>query len=156
MTAKRSRRDWLESLGVEPKHGPSGLFWWQSRGRLEPIWPKRSRTSRAMRSRNVAVSGVTTGLDGMVGGACPVQGEGTVDGLPWYFRARSGEWTFSIAARPDGDPVEVRSGGGPGWRWSGDDDDEGWMPSKVAARIIRQCVAEFRDADQRAQHEVSA
>ena len=37
-------------------------------------------------------------------GACPVQAEGTVDGLPFYFRARGGEWTLSVAATPAGEP----------------------------------------------------
>ena len=39
-----------------------------------------------------------------LGGTCPVQGEGlTLDGNPWYFRARYGTWTFSVARMEDGE-----------------------------------------------------
>ncbi len=31
-----------------------------------------------------------------IGGNCPVQAEGTVNGEPFYFRARGGHWSMSI------------------------------------------------------------
>ena len=37
----------------------------------------------------------------MIGGNCPVQAEGRIDGLPLYFRARSSHWSLGIG----GDPV---------------------------------------------------
>lgn len=40
------------------------------------------------------------------GGLCPVQAEGKINGLPFYFRSRGGSWSLSIAATPDGDPLE--------------------------------------------------
>lgn len=30
------------------------------------------------------------------GGNCPVQAEGTIDGKPFYFRARGSSWSMSI------------------------------------------------------------
>ena len=46
------------------------------------------------------------------GGNCPVQAEGTIDGKPFYFRARGSSWSMSIGgddvahSGPDGGPVE--------------------------------------------------
>src|SRR3954447_15568472 len=44
------------------------------------------------------------GWRGRVFGEFPTQGEGEVDGLPWAYRSRHGEWMFSIARRPDWSP----------------------------------------------------
>jgi hypothetical protein len=43
-------------------------------------------------------------------GSCPVQAEGTVNGHPFYFRARHETWSLSVASSP----TEVMT------------DDEGW------------------------------
>jgi hypothetical protein len=42
-----------------------------------------------------------------IGGWCPVQAEGIIDGKPFYFRARGEGWSFSVSANPEGDPVDV-------------------------------------------------
>jgi hypothetical protein len=39
-------------------------------------------------------------------GQCPVQAEGKINGLPFYFRSRGMSWSLSIAATPDGDPLD--------------------------------------------------
>ena len=44
-------------------------------------------------------------LEGL-GGSTPVQGEGSLSGRPWYFRARGTYWRFSLA-HPGEDPVAV-------------------------------------------------
>jgi hypothetical protein len=41
-----------------------------------------------------------------IGGKCPVQAEGTINGLPFYFRSRYGHWSLSISPRADGDPLD--------------------------------------------------
>jgi hypothetical protein len=41
--------------------------------------------------------------------AAPVQVEGTLDGHPFYFRARGDHWTFSLAETPGLDPVDIDS-----------------------------------------------
>ena len=41
--------------------------------------------------------------------AAPVQAEGTLDGHPFYFRARGELWTFSLAEEPGLDPVYIDS-----------------------------------------------
>jgi hypothetical protein len=35
-----------------------------------------------------------------IGGACPVQAEGTVKGVPFYFRSRWDRWAMHIGADP--------------------------------------------------------
>jgi hypothetical protein len=35
-----------------------------------------------------------------------VQAEGKINGLPFYFRSRGMSWSLSIAATPDGDPLD--------------------------------------------------
>lgn len=39
-----------------------------------------------------------------LGGSCPVEGEGTIDGKPFYFRARGERWTIGIGGEPVGEP----------------------------------------------------
>lgn len=39
-------------------------------------------------------------------GLCPVQAFGTVDGFPFYFRARHAHMSLAIAKSKDGDPVD--------------------------------------------------
>ncbi len=43
-----------------------------------------------------------------LGGACPVQAEGTIDGHPFYFRFRGDEWSLTIAP-PNGDPMDINA-----------------------------------------------
>jgi hypothetical protein len=43
-------------------------------------------------------------------GACPVEYEGTVDGVPFYFRARGQRWQFGAGGRSVDDAVEVSMG----------------------------------------------
>lgn len=91
------------------------------------------------------------GWEGRLEGACPVQGYGTVDGLPWYFRARGETWSWSVAATPTGDPVTVGWGDPPqpGWRTSGSARDDGtfaasWMPCSEAWAHIEASLAAWR------------
>lgn len=42
-------------------------------------------------------------------GNCPVQSEGTINGLPFYFRSRGGHWRLSIARTPKGDPFDYQN-----------------------------------------------
>lgn len=65
-----------------------------------------------------------------LGGNCPVQAEGTIDGQPFYFRARGDSWSLGIG----GDPV-----GAPAWErdevygvWP----DAGWMSEQEAMAFI--------------------
>lgn len=81
--------------------------------------------------------------------AAPVQAEGTVDGKPFYFRARNDEWTFSVAESTDVDPVAIDSpeaAAGRGWFRTGTVGPPGrfaasWLDLDDARAIIRECAA---------------
>ena len=73
------------------------------------------------------------------GGACPTQAEGTINGIPFYFRARSGVWDFTIGS----DPVGQQIHGGADYDVSGDDDTYGWMKPAEVEAIIREHAAMF-------------
>jgi len=83
----------------------------------------------------------------MLGGNCPVQGEGSVDGQPFYFRARGNRWTFSVGPNP----VAVLCGDAKGFHYEEayKPDEEyaaGWMDEDEARRFIEQAAAEYRRA----------
>ena len=67
--------------------------------------------------------------------ACPVQIEGSIDGVPIYFRARGTRWSLGIG----GDAVMA-----PAWSIGGPYGRSkvaaGWMPHKVAWRLLRKGV----------------
>ncbi|CAH1688718.1 conserved hypothetical protein [Hyphomicrobiales bacterium] len=72
-----------------------------------------------------------------IGGNCPVQSEGTVDGLPYYFRARGMHWALEIEEAPGSTwRHEEPYGTGPF--------DAGWMPEDEALSFIEKAVGLFR------------
>jgi hypothetical protein len=85
------------------------------------------------------------GWEGSIGGFCPVQGEGTVDGRFWYFRARHDDWSFevfSVGWAPDeglpGDDKIVWSAEA---EYEGEQPNAGWMKFSEAWDIIENCIA---------------
>lgn len=87
------------------------------------------------------------GWSGSIGGMVPVQGEGTVDGHPWYFRARGDHWEMVIADPCDADPVDVYGGGVAGWfareSW-GTWPEAGYMPLQTAWAFAEATIMRFR------------
>lgn len=86
-------------------------------------------------------------FEGDVGGNVPVQGHGTVDGHPWYFRARGSAWSFDIAEEADADPVAVGDIGVHGWAYAehyGEWPAAGWMSHLEAWQFIAKAIAMFR------------
>ena len=81
-----------------------------------------------------------------LGGYCPCQGEGFIDGLPFYFRARYEYWGMSIANFPDQDPIDADLGYG--WyreeEWGNGPYQAGYMEPSEALEIIKECVTQFR------------
>ncbi|AHE56055.1 hypothetical protein [Sphingomonas sanxanigenens] len=76
-----------------------------------------------------------------IGGYCPVQAEGSVDGQPFYFRARGEEWQLHIGPREDWFSgrewwIEVP--------WTGETYGAGYMPHDQAARLIVAGIAAWR------------
>jgi hypothetical protein len=78
----------------------------------------------------------------------PVQISGTVDGVPFYFRARWASWEFGAGS----DPVEVvvDEGVHGGFYRTGSYDPAGdgfgasYMNLRVAKQIVRRCADELR------------
>lgn len=91
---------------------------------------------------------VGKGWEGHVSGMCPVQGEGTVDGLRWYFRARGSHWEMYIAGKPDVDPLDCMAPRlMPGHYMSEDFGtwpEAGYMAPSVAWAQIQKAIAAFR------------
>jgi len=77
-----------------------------------------------------------------IGGNCPVQAEGSVDGKAFYYRARGGRWQFHVALTNaeifDSDLfyLERDYGEGPF--------DAGWMPEDEALGFIIEGIAALR------------
>jgi hypothetical protein len=81
----------------------------------------------------------------LIGGNCPVQADGTINGVEFYFRARGSRWSIGIG----GDVV-----GAPNWYYGepyGDGPyDAGWMTEgearafiDKAAKLYDESSAEF-------------
>lgn len=71
-----------------------------------------------------------------LGGNCPVQAEGTINGKEFYFRARGDEWSLRIGG------TDVVSA--PEWRYSEDYGDDpfaaGWMTEDEARGFIAKAA----------------
>lgn len=92
----------------------------------------------------------------LIGGMCPMQASGLVDGQFWYFRARGSRWSFEVWP-----PGSVEDGPGdlplndPEWcvgrQWkacrTGEADPEfgaGYMPQEDAEAYIQECAVAWR------------
>lgn len=81
---------------------------------------------------------MTTKTEGVVidwlGGNCPVQAEGTFDGVPFYFRARGTQVTVDVGE----------------WEWRGPEyewPEAGWVSEEVARAYINTAYEEWRRRD---------
>jgi hypothetical protein len=73
-----------------------------------------------------------------LGGYCPVQGHGTVDGKEFYFRARGNSWTMGIGGDVVGNPDwSIRQPYGTG------DFDAGYMDMDEARAFIHQAAGQY-------------
>jgi len=78
------------------------------------------------------------------GGACPVQGDGIVDGFPCYYRSRGAGWSFTVyPPGTDDDDLETPAV----WEhaeicylWP----DGGWVSTARSVACIERAVAKFR------------
>jgi hypothetical protein len=74
-----------------------------------------------------------------LGGCCPVQAYGTIDGIPFFFRSRGDKWSFGVGPEPVGDPE---------WKhiepygvWP----DAGYIMTDEAEAFINKAVAIYRE-----------
>lgn len=74
-----------------------------------------------------------------LGGHCPVQAEGTIDGVPFYFRARGQSWQLEVGYDSQTQPL---------WEyyepWGQGPHAAGWMDRTEAERLIRKAAALWR------------
>jgi hypothetical protein len=74
----------------------------------------------------------------MLGGNCPVQAFGTVNGKPFYFRARGEHWSMSIGG--------VDCIGAPEWHYEepfGTWPEAGWMSEEQAEQFLRAAAERY-------------
>ena len=94
--------------------------------------------AKKLQAREIAVQAERR----QIGGLCPVQAEGTIDGKPFYFRARGSAWSIGIGGEPVGSP-----------EWShrepyGDGQfDAGWMRLHEARAFIEQAAQRYHDGE---------
>lgn len=72
-----------------------------------------------------------------LGGNCPVQAEGRIDGYGFYFRARGDQWSLEIYTGPEG-PWEYEEDYGV---WPA----AGWMEKEEAEEFIYKAAKLFHD-----------
>lgn len=82
------------------------------------------------------------GIEIEFGGACPVQGDGTVDGRTVYYRSRGSGWEFSVAPIGSTDALGANCWeyGETPYHWP----DGGWVHADVSRECIRRAVAKWR------------
>lgn len=81
-------------------------------------------------------------IDG-IGGSCPVQAEGTIDGFPFYFRARGEHWSLSIASGEDKDPVFPKDGFTHRERYGNEPFAAGYITNEEAIGFIEKASEVF-------------
>lgn len=74
-----------------------------------------------------------------LGGNCPVQAEGTVDGVPFTFRSRGERWSFGVGRDPLG-PHAWSYGEPYGTKY-----EAGWISQRQALDFIALSVARYRN-----------
>jgi hypothetical protein len=75
----------------------------------------------------------------------PVQAEGKVCGMEWYFRSRGTWWSFSVARKMWKTETIYECGGS----WTDNENSEfgaSWMDLRKARSLIRGCLQLYRVA----------
>jgi len=80
-----------------------------------------------------------------IGGVCPTQAEGEMDGHPFYFRARHGNWDLCVV-KPGADPVMPQDWNDVVLHRSGNDPTDGWMEIEDVKSILQSAYDEIRNA----------
>ncbi len=79
----------------------------------------------------------------MIGGYCPYQINGTICGIPFYFRSRGQRWSLSIDRK---DPLALPE---PEWfyrkDYPGEPGSAGWIDDAEARRFFDEAVSAWRE-----------
>lgn len=82
-----------------------------------------------------------------IGGNCPVQAEGTIDGKRFYFRARGEHWSMEVHPTSTDDYVTWPRDDAE-WmheeEWGDEQYAAGWMPEDVALEMINKAAGLYR------------
>lgn len=108
---------------------------------FRPVFDEQRATWEREGPAAMAAFNATGATLDQIGGNCPVQATGTVDGQRFYFRARGEDWQFHVA------PTEDLIFDAPSFyidREYGDWPDAGWMPNHEAIGFIVAAIAEYR------------
>jgi hypothetical protein len=114
---------------------------------LDPVFAKQKETWQRegpAAEQRAQAAGIV--IDS-IGGNCPVQAEGSFDGMRFYFRARGGGWEFHVWTAEKALAYRNLPFGEEDWlieRGYGDGYDAGWMPKHEAIGFICDSVAEYR------------
>lgn len=73
-----------------------------------------------------------------IGGNCPVQAKGTINGTPFYFRARGEHWSFGVGNDPIGEPAWYHCEA-----WGDGPFTAGWMDEATARQLIEWCACAY-------------
>lgn len=80
-----------------------------------------------------------------LGGNCPVQAAGDIDGWPFYFRARGAHWSLEVVKKDEA-PWAVG-----GWWEYGEEwgvwPEAGWMTEEEALEMIYKAATKFRERE---------
>lgn len=128
-------------------------FWWFC-NRTKPSWSWLAWLIRACQGailRNVISDWLYSwpySVDGCqidISGGCPVQGFGTVDGHPCYFRARGEGWSFEVAPLGVGTEIEpLFETGDRCYVWP----VGGWIGQAEVCRVLRIAISRWRQRRQ--------
>lgn len=94
-------------------------------------------------------------LIGRIYGQSPIQGEGTIQGNAFYFRARHDEWTFSVSEYTEIDPVDIQTteaGNQYGFYRENSygligAESASYMDFETAEKLIIKCIIEYKNND---------
>lgn len=79
-----------------------------------------------------------------IGGNCPVQAEGTINGVPFYFRARHEHWSLSIGE----DPIMRDDAWFYQEPWPHGRFQAGWMSQEEARQCIDKAINKYLKDDE--------
>lgn len=79
----------------------------------------------------------------MFGGNCPVQGEGTYKGKPWYFRSRGNRWRLYISQDPRLHALDDKDAWVYEEAYGETAFEAGWMPEDEAVDYILNAFEKY-------------
>lgn len=109
----------------------------------EALSGTRPKTDNEKLGDGLIELGETGAILDQLGGNCPVQAEGTIDGVRFYFRARGSHWEFHVA-QTDADLFKNELFSIDRSYKPGDDFAAGWMPQHEAVAFMIEGIAAYR------------